>query len=433
MRRLSLLSAVLSVTLAAQDQPPTRVGRASDFPAFGPSATPGSVFATLNPQVMSVQALQIYPLLDVAGSRVAGQFLMVLTVTRSGGGGTEIMTGTLNTTTAPWGFTETTQTLLPSINTIGLFGGTMTADLLVFVADGQPAQYSVRTSRAQGFPPLKPVGALSGFVDSTVFTWRGADYYVHRDGGGMFVQLWRFDRNRYSTANDPRIQGFWAFLGSFGADPHSPTIMFDQRGEARAVAHAGDTNGAGNAARPFFNGLINLNNAQVSTRFHIGPADASQFAHPGVMAGSTFYAVRVASGAYTLPKRIDVVASCGDTVGSGGGTMRLSAWLPFFSQTSPPPQPWAVLLLVGVPSNGISVPGFRGKLALAPGFVPLPGRLWNFNDLSVDWVVPAPPLPSGSLLWAQTLAYDAAGSFDGDGDGIGDTFYFGNTARMHWQ
>jgi hypothetical protein len=114
---------------------------------------------------------------------------------------------------------------------------------------------------------------------------------------------------------------------------------------------------------------------------------------------------------------------------------RLSAWLPFFDRNQPPAQPWAVTVLLGVPANDLTVPGFRGKLALAlaPSFVALPVKLWVADDTSADWVVPAPPLPAGTLLWTQTLVYDPAGMFDGDGDGNGDRFYLGNTGPLLWQ
>lgn len=419
--------AALSAGLCAQSgQPPTKVGTALDFPTFGASTRPGSVFAGLTPAVTSVQTFHFLPLLDAAGARVAGKFHATLTVTRQGGSSTKILMGTLDTTVSPWTFTDTTLANLGSIDTSGFFHASMTPDQLVFTSDtASSSMFSVRTSRTQAFPALKPIGTLMGFVDSRVFTWNSSDWFAYN--GGAFIQLWQFDRNQYASGNDPRVNGFWGMVGSPGFDVRSPSFLLDQRGQARGIVHAADVGGPDLQARPFYNGLLQINNAEPSRRFHIGPADASQFSYPSAIAGSTFYSVRDAAQNYVDPKRIDVVASCGATVGAAGGVMSLSAWLPYFDRNNPPAQPWALTILLGVPATSQAIPGFQGQLALMPGFIALPARLWQAEDLSEDWSINAPGLPTGTQLWAQTLAYDPALSVGGAG------FYFGNTTRLLWQ
>lgn len=419
--------ALLSLGVCAQTgRPPTKVGTALDFPVFGPSSSAGSVFAALTPAVTAVQTFEFLPLLDATGTRVAGKFHATLTVTRQGGPSSEILMGTIDTTVSPWTFTDTTAANLGAINTTGFFHASMTADQLVFTTDTATAcMFSVRSSRSQVFPALKPIGNLTGFVDSRVFTWNNSDWYAY--SGGAFIQLWQFDRNQYASGNDPRVNGFWGLVGSVGFDPRSPGFLLNQTGQARAIIHAADVGGADMQARPYYNGLLQINNAEPSRRFHVGPSDASQFSYPGAIAGSTFYSVRDASQAYVDPKRIDIVASSGGVVGAGGGTFNLSAWLPYFDRNNPPPQPWALTILIGVPSMDLAIPGFQGKLALMPGFLALPARLWQAEDLSKDWSIVAPGLPAGTLLWAQTLAYDPALSVGGAG------FYFGNTTRLLWQ
>lgn len=426
-RSVHLVVVALAAVLPAQlGRAPTKVGDAVDFAVLGPSARPGSVFAAVVPAVTSVQALELLPMLDAAGVHQPGRFHGTFTVTRQGNSSTEILLGTLDTRVSPWTFAETTGADLGGLVTAGFATATMTPDLLVFVADSPTARvYSVRASRAQAFPPPKPIGSGTGLVDSKLLRWRGEDWLA--DVNGAFIEVWRFDRSRFATGGDPRVAGFWGLVGSPGPSVHSPAPLIDRRGEARAIAHAADDGGPGAMARPYYNGLLQLDNAEPSRRFHSGPADATQFDQPAAIAGSIFYATRDATSAVVDPERIDVVASCGDSVSSAGGTMTLSAWLPYFDRNRPPPQPWVLTIMLGVPANDVAIPGFAGKLALTPGFVVLPARLWNAEDLSQDWILSAPPLPSGTLLWAQTLAYDPTPS------GAGNGFYFGNTARLLWR
>ena len=420
------MSLALGALLPAQlGRAPTEVGSAS-FSVLGPSAHPGSAFAGVVPAVTAVHSLELLPLLDTGGALISGRFHGTCTVTRQAGASTEILLGTLDTTAVPWTFAETTAADLGGLVTVGFANATMTPDLLVFAADTPAVSvYSVRTSRALPFPPPKPIGAGTGLVDSKLFRWRGQDWLA--DVNGAFIEVWRFDRGRFATNGDPRVAGYWGLVGSPGPYVHAPALLIDRRGEARAIAHAADDGGPGTMARPYYNGLLQLNNTERSRRFHSGPADATQLDHPAAIAGSTFYATRDPMQVFVDPERIDVVASSGDTVGSGGGTFELSAWLPYFERNRPPAMPWVLTIMIGVPANDLTIPGFHGKLALAPGLVVLPARLWNAEDLSADWTLAAPPLPAGTLLWAQTLAYDPAARAGGAG------FYFGNTARLLWQ
>jgi hypothetical protein len=422
--------------MAAAQLPPgrkaTQVGPEEDFNVLGASSRPGSVFANFNPPVDEVQQIRAVPNLDAGGVRISGQFQLCLTVVR--GGGPSLMLGVLDTTSNPWRFTENTATLLPGANTTGYSSGSFTGDLLVFVCDGgSTALWSTRASRSVPFQPLVAAAAASP-VDVIVFGVDGSEAlaYSQRQGGLYEISQSSIDRNRYPMP--PQTQTGWnSFVVPPFLDIHSPGLLYDGSGNARAVIHSADMGGPGSGtrARPWMTGLADAGGTTDPTRqFYTGPNDDTVMQHPGALAGSTLYPTKPPGGRFEVPKLVRIVASNGGVVPAAGGVFRLSAWGPFFAQTNPPPQQWAITILLGVPANDITVPGFRGKLALAlsPSFVALPAKVWGVNNVSADWVVPAPALPAGTRLWTQTLAYDPAGFF-----GPGDTFYFGNTTSLLWQ
>jgi hypothetical protein len=422
--------------IAAAQLPPgrkaTQVGAEEDFNALGASSRPGSVFASFMPPVDEVQQIRALANLDAAGAPIPGQFQLCLTVVRAGS--TLLMLGVLDTTANPWRFTENTATLLPGVNVTGYTSGSMTSDLLVFCCDGgQTALWSTRASRSVPFQPLVDGGRTSP-TDVHLFTTDGVDAlaYSHVPGGLSVIS--ESDINRAKYPLPPQIApGFGSLVVPPFLDVHAPGFLYDSSNNARAVIHSTDMGGPGSGirARPWLSGNVTTNgNTDPTRQFFTGPNDDTEMEHAGALAGSTLYPTKPPGGRYEVPKLIRIVASSGSRVPPAGGVFRLSAWGPFFAQTNPPPQPWAITILVGVPANDLTVPGFRGKLALAlsPAFLALPARTWTVNTLSADWVVPAPALPSGTRLWTQTLAYDPAGAF-----GPGDFFYFGNTSGLIWQ
>lgn len=434
--RNPILLAVLALSAVVPAQTgrkATRVGNAEDFTVLGASTQPGSVFAGLTPAVNEVQRMQAVPNLDAAGARIPGQFQLCLTVVRAGGGGATTLLGILDTTQIPWTFTDNTATLLPGVNVAGLTNPTISSDLLVFAVDnGTNVVWSVRSSRTVGFPALVNTSVGSP-ADVVLVTIDGAEAFAYSAVGGSLLEVRQSGSSRTKYPGDPFLQpGFDGFVRPPFLDVHSPDLLIDAQGNARAIIHAADMGGPGSAkkARPWMTGVATLAGVTGESRqFHTGPNDDTEMDHPCSFGGSTFYPTKPVGGSWLVPKLIRIVASSGGSVSAAnGGTFRLSAWLPFFDQNNPPPAPWAVTILIGVPGPDITVPGFAGKLALAlsPPFNALPARSWGANTLSADWTLPAPPLPMGTTLWSQTLAFDPSQSFGGF------SFYFGNTSEMTW-
>lgn len=409
----------------------TKVGNAVDLVALGPSTTPGSVFAAVTPTVDQIEQINVLPDLDAAGNRVPGKFQLNMTVVRGGGGGSQLMLGVLDTTTNPWTFTENTATLLPGEVVVGLKSVSMLPDLLSIYCDGPTnVRWATRASRSVPFQAL--VDTTLGSGDAKVLVADGFRFISYRQTTSLhYIIRSSIDPARYP--NDPRTQSsFNTLVPPPLLDAHDGDFLLDQAGNARAVAHSVDMGGPGSMkrARPWFNPIVRPANRNVfdSKQFHDGPNDDTEMVRCGALAGSLIYPTQPPGGIFGVPKMINVVASCGSEVPAAGGTFHLSAWLPFFDRNNPPSQPWAVTILLGAPGPDITVPGFAGKLALAltPAFIALPARSWSANTLSADWAVAAPPLPAGTELWGQTLAFDPAQSFNGV------SFYFGNTAPLYW-
>jgi hypothetical protein len=437
-----VLALCCTAVLAQPGRKATTVGNAESLTALAPSMTPGSVFASLSPTVSEIRQINVLPALDAAGARIPGRFQLNLTVVRGGGSGPSLLLGILDTNPNPWTFTDNTATLLPGVTVNGLSFVSMTTDLLVLFCDnGSFVHYTVRPNRTVPFQALATTAMGTGTtpIEPTVMSHENGNFITFRQtsGGLNYIARTQIDRNRYPM--DPRVVvSFGTLVPPPFLDAHSGNFLIDGNGSARATIHAVDMGGPGShiRARPWFNAIIRPGNTNVenSKQFFTGPNDDTEIDFPGAIAGSTIYAHRPAGGAWGAPLLVRAVASCGGEVPAAGGVFKLSAWLPYFAPSNPPQVPWAVTILIGTPGPDLTVPGFRGKLALAlsPSFLALPAKTWTAGTLSADWSVPAPPLPGGTVLWGQTLAYDPAGSFDGDGDGNGDTFYFGNTAPLLW-
>jgi hypothetical protein len=354
----------------------------------------------------------------------AGLFQLTCTVQRPAG--RVIMTGEMNTNTNPWSFTEDT-VALQNVVSLGGFAGTMTPDLLVLAYDAGtgPVKYSVRTATNVAFPTPKDLTGISGFVDSKLYSRDGKDYFAYVSG--LDIRAVEIDRTKFATGTDPKVGASFVLVPFPGHALHSQEVMLDNGRNGRAVIHSANNGGAGTSARPWYtpNVLGGIDNTEVSKQFDPGPNDNTWLANPMQLGGSTIYAQAAPSLPYGAPRQVRIVASCGGAVPSAtGGVLNLSAWLPYRDAAN-----FAVTVLIGVPSADITVPGFRGKLALQLGFFALPPKLWGANDLSADWIVNVPPLAPG-VLWSQTLAFDGLARFDGDGDGNGDAWYFGNTGKV---
>lgn len=427
-----LFFAAFCAALGAQTgRPPTRVGIASDFVALAPSAVTGSALANVTPPVIEVRSLELHPNLDLAGLRRPGEFYLIAGVTRGMPASASVLTGVLNTTVNPWAFTETTATDFGSqAATVGWTAATMTPDLEVVMAEtaGQ-VKWSVRTARNVAFPAAVDTPLTSPAFSKLHRLESGREYHSSQGPSSPIVGTQEIDRNLFPRSDPWSSPLISTLLPSVNLPLNSAEVLEDGRGDARATIHSAQM-GNGDKYRPWFNSVTHLPNTELSKQFHIGPADGTNFVHPGHLAGTTVYCVQPPGAPYTIPKAIGIVASSGDEVDAAGGTVNLSAWLPYFG--APPPQPWIVTLLIGFPSPDMAIGGWRGQLAIALPFVPLPARIWQQQTLTADWVFPTPAVTPGSLLWAQTLAYDPAGAFDGDGNGP-DYFYLGNTAPIYFR
>lgn len=412
-------TALLCSGLAGQitGRPPTKVGVALEYPVLGPSSAAGSVFAAASPAIEEIKQYEFR-------KTAAGTFRTTMTVRRAGGTGDVIVTGTLNASVpGAWTWLEDTASLA-NINTLGGYSGSFTPDLLVFVFDSgmsPPApHYSVRASTAVPFPPSKPIGTLAGFVDSKVYVRDGKTYFAHVAGPDLRAVELDPSVATFNAGTDPRIGASFVLAAFEGFSPHSPELLPDNGNHARALILAANS-GPNGSARPWFNSTVRagVDNTEKSWQFQTGPGDATWLANPGALGGSMFYAQAPPASAYGVPKLLRLVCSSGDAVvGATGGTLRLSAWLPYQELNNA-----AVTLLLGTPIMDVTVPGFRGKLAVG-SFFALPPQSWAANDTAKDWTVLVPAGLTPGVLWAQTLVFDAAGSV------AGDTWYFGNTAPL---
>lgn len=424
MTRTSILAAATLgavVTLASANaqtgRPPTKVGTALDQPILGPSSSPGSVFAGLVPAVLEIKQYEFRPI-------APGVFQLTATVVRAGATADSIMTGELDTTGNPWVFVEDTVTL-QNIDTSGGFAGSMTPDLLVFAFDsgvaGRP-QYSVRVSVDDAFPPPKDIGNLTGFVDSKLYRREGQDWFAYVAGNQILAV--EIDRSRFAAGSDPRVGNPFVLVPFAGFSMHSQEVLLDNGADARALLLSANS-GPSSRARPWFNAIVRagIDNTEPPRPFHTGPNDTTWFANPGQLAGTTMYAVAPPNVPYGDPKQISLVASCGDAIPTTGGLLNLSAWLPYQEANG-----WAVTMMIGQPAPDLTIPGWKGKLALdlaGPLFV-LPPQLWTGNDLSKDWLVPAPAALPGTHFWTQTVGFDPTAAF-------GAQWCLGNTAPVTWE
>lgn len=416
-----LAVAVLCTTLAGQTgRRPTPVGNNMDYPVLGPSTSPGSVFAAANPPIDEIKQYEFR-------KKAPGTFQLTMTVRLAAATADEIITGTLNATTpGAWSWVQDT-TVLANLNTIGGFAGSMTPDLLVFAYDSAVApagpRYSVRASTAVPFPAPKPINGIVNFVDSKLYVRDGKTYFAYISGQDL--RAVEIDRTKFASGADPRVGSSFVLVPFPGHVMHSQEPLLDNNNNARALIHStnnGGNGGSGTSARPWFNGIVRAgaDNTEPTRQFDSGPPDTTWLANPGALGSSTFYAQSTpALGKYGDPRRVRVIASSGDAVsGSTGGTLRLSAWLPYQEMNGA-----AVTLLLGTPMADLTIPGFRGKLAVG-GFFALSPQLWGGNDTAKDWTVPVPAGLTPGVLWTQTLVFDAAGSI------AGDVWYFGNTAPI---
>jgi hypothetical protein len=409
---------MLSGLLAAQTgRKATTVGPILDLVLLGPTS---GFFPADVTQIMQYEARP---------KTATGKFQLTCTVQRSSG--RVIMTGEMDTTVNPWTFTEDVAALQNIISTGG-FAGTMTPDLLVLAFDAGtgPVKYSVRTATNVPFPAAKDLTGISGFVDSKLFSKDGKDYFAYISG--LDLRAIEIDRTKFAAGTDPKVGSSFVIVPFPGHALHSPEVMMDRLGNARASIHSANNGGTGGtSARPWANTMLTIgaDNTEASKQFDVGPADDTWLANPMQIAGSTVWAQAPPALGYAAPRQVRIVMSNGDCVPAAtGGTLNFSAWLPYKESSG-----MAVTILIGLPSPDITVPGFRGKLAVAPGFIALTPKLWGVNDLSVDWQIPAPPAAPGTPLWQQTLVFDPTARFDGDGDGNGDTWYFGPTGGIRFK
>jgi hypothetical protein len=429
MRKTGLLVAVAlcSVAIAQPGRKPPPVGGQGPFPTLGPSASTGSVFATLSPAVDEVQQIQALPDLDANGIRRSGFFQLALTVVRAGGGTPSLLLGILDTNTNPWSFTENTSALLGSQSTAGFFAPSLSPDLLIMIADnGTNVFWATRANRTVPFQLLTQTG-INPMVDASLFHHEGTDYVAFVNAFNLTtIDATPINRNRYP--NDPRTQaGFETIVFPPFLDSHSPAFLLDNTINARAVIHSCDMGGPGSKTkgRPWYNPILRASTANLETsrQFYTGPNDNTILEHPCSFAATTIYPTKPPAGVYGDPTKIRIVASCGDAIPAAGGTFKLSAWLPYQEANG-----WVVSIMIGVPANDITIPGWAGKWALdltQPFFV-LPPKLWSGNDLSKEWLVPAPAAAPGVPLWTQTLAFDPLQSF------APFSWYLGPTGPLTW-
>lgn len=424
---LLVLSALCTLATAQPGRKATRIGNAEDYTVLGPSTDAGSVFASLSPGVDQVHELNFYPSYAAATGNtvVPGKFFLVASVTRTGQGTPSVLMGLVDTTVAAWTFTE--QNFITAVNTTGYVSPSMSADLLVFcVDDGTSVKWSTRADRSLQFQTLVDTG-IGSLSEPFLFERDGIEFmgFINTPNFKV-IDCSIMDRTRYPLT--PRVNtNFETLVPPPFLDCHSPAFLRDASGNARAIAHSTDMGGPGSGkkARPWYNAIVRgtVQNLENSQQFHTGPNDDTDMSHPGVIAGTTYYAQRPPAGIWGTPKKIRILACSGGAVPTAGGTFRLSLWAPYQEAAG-----WAVAVMIGEPANDVTIPGWAGKWALdltKPFFV-LPPKLWSGNDTSKDYVVPAPAAMAGTPLWTQALAFDATGTF-------GFQWALGNTGPLIWQ
>jgi hypothetical protein len=328
-----------------------------------------------------------------------GRFYACLSVRRTGGaGGWDILAGIYDDGSFPPTFTKNGD--LDALNGPGdEFSAGVSNDLLVVACDTPAgAAYSVRASTAVPFPPLRAVGSPvpSGYVDIQLCSLDGVESIAYVAGG----ELWAadFDRSAYAAGRLPASNARRVAAVPPGAVAlHGPTEVRDPSGEARAFVVAGEP-----PAGAWFAAFASSIHGDDLPRELL--QTGNQLGHPAVVGGTAVWAEK-AGGSYGDPHKVDFVGVSSARLDDGGGTLRLSVFVPyaFFG-----PPVLATALIGVLAPQPLSLPGIAGRLGLASGVLALPPHSLPPRSTGAHYALPVGPLPAGLRADVQAVMLDTA-------------------------
>jgi hypothetical protein len=305
------------------------------------------------------EVLQI--LLTSHPSLAPNTYYLSATVTKTGAGDFDIITGTYNAATGV--FTKNTD--VDGLMTANdEFAGAISGDLKIVAFDSSgstPPRYATRAGTTGAFGGGGSItGTPSGYIDCNFGQIGGTPVLLFVSG--LDLNCGDFNPTTGAVTNIRKI-----VTNPIGAGSHSPSPINDATGETRSFIFSAQV--PGRQSNSFFASA--LDDSTPKFQFHDTP---TWLANPDANGGTVTYAEYASGTLYKDPVETGLVALNSSSIPSSGGTINLTIFAPSRPVGSPPYLGAVWLGVLG--SQGLSFPGIGGSkisLDLTGPIIALPG------------------------------------------------------------